>query len=325
VTYTWDTENHLTKVELPANVVNTVTLDGDGKRRSVEDSDCLRNLLWDLDNILAETDSNNGTVAAYTLAPETYGELVSQRRSGGTSFHHFDALGSTNKLTGADEATIIEYLYHAFGQQTVISGSSANRFTWRAGFGYYHQRDTGEYWVGGMITNPRTGTWLTRPRRRAGRGPAASILGSAHCDPMELGDAPEGEVVVKNWDDTCCRPCTWLHEQIHVGQLTEECHRFHRCLYHWGTTPDMKEMCLGAHNAWLVKGEATRECQAHQVSRACAIAIAIGACWMGLCECCKTATVRAYLEDQKVAEHCPGAAPALPPLPFAEDGVPINQ
>ena len=66
-------------------------------RRRIEDSAGLRNLLWDLENILVETDSGNGTVARYPLAPQLYGELVSQRRAGATSFHHFDALGSTSK------------------------------------------------------------------------------------------------------------------------------------------------------------------------------------------------------------------------------------
>jgi len=162
VTYTWDIENHLTKAELPSSVVNTITLDGEGKRRSIEDSDGLRKLIWDLENILAETDSSNSTIARYTLAPEVYGALVSQRRSGATSFHHYDALGSTHKLTGADAATIIEYLYRAFGQQTVLSGSSLNRFTWIGRLGYYRQADPDDYWVRARIPHPRTGRWLSR-------------------------------------------------------------------------------------------------------------------------------------------------------------------
>jgi len=71
--------------------------DGDGKRRRTEDSDGLRNVIWDQENIALETDSGNSTVAAYTLAPQGYGALVSQRRSGATSFHHYDALGSTDR------------------------------------------------------------------------------------------------------------------------------------------------------------------------------------------------------------------------------------
>jgi len=59
----------------------------------------VRSLLWDRENIVAEV-GDGGTVAAYTLAPAAYGHLVSQRRSGASSFHHYDALGSTAQLTG---------------------------------------------------------------------------------------------------------------------------------------------------------------------------------------------------------------------------------
>jgi hypothetical protein len=137
-------------------------LDGDGKRRRIEDSGGLRNLIWDLENILVETDSNDATAAAYTLAPEVYGELISQRRSGATSFHHFDALGSTNKLTDSSANTLAEYLYRAFGQQTVLSGSSANPFTWVGKLGYYRQPDASDYWVRARVMKPTLGRWASR-------------------------------------------------------------------------------------------------------------------------------------------------------------------
>jgi len=168
VTYTWDVENHLTKVELPSAVVNTITLDGDGKRRRIEDSAGLRNIVWDSENILVETDSNNATAAAYTMEPEVYGNLVSQRRSGASSFHHFDALGSTNKLTDGSAATLIEYLYRAFGQQTVLSGSSANPFTWVGQLGYYRQADANDYWVRQRMMKDLGGRWLSRDSQSSG-------------------------------------------------------------------------------------------------------------------------------------------------------------
>jgi RHS repeat-associated protein len=161
-TYIWDAENHMTNVELPASVVNTITLDGDGKRRTIEDSSGLKKLIWDRENILIETDSDNATTAAYTLAPEAYGSLVSQRRSGATSFHHFDALGSTNKLTDADEATVVEYLYKAFGEQSVLAGSSANPFTWVGKLGCYWQSDSVDYWIRARVLEPVIGRWNRR-------------------------------------------------------------------------------------------------------------------------------------------------------------------
>ena len=52
-TNTWDIENHLTVVQLPAGGRTTATYDGDGKRRSYEDSVMLRNLIWDGHNVWA--------------------------------------------------------------------------------------------------------------------------------------------------------------------------------------------------------------------------------------------------------------------------------
>jgi RHS repeat-associated protein len=176
--------------------------DGDGKRRRIEDSGGLRNIIWDMENILVETDSNDATAAAYTLAPEMYGELVSQRRSGATSFHHFDALGSTNKLTDANAATVAEYLYKAFGEQTVVSGSSPNRFTWVGKLGYYRQPDAADYWVRARIMKPGPGRWLSRDPlclfSRSGRVSncylyCSNILGR-DCDPSGL---------------KCPRECIW--------------------------------------------------------------------------------------------------------------------
>ena len=104
----------------------------------------------------------DATAAAYTLAPEAYGSLISQHRSGATSFHHFDALGSTERLTDNAATTLIQYLYRAFGQQSVLSGSSANRFTWVGKLGYYRQPDVSDYWVRARVLKPTLGRWLSR-------------------------------------------------------------------------------------------------------------------------------------------------------------------
>ncbi len=56
-TYSWDVENHMTLAELSGGTLNTITYDGDGKRRQYEDSAGLRKFVWDRDNILLQTDS----------------------------------------------------------------------------------------------------------------------------------------------------------------------------------------------------------------------------------------------------------------------------
>jgi RHS repeat-associated protein len=145
-------------VELADATLNTITYDGEGKRREYEDSAGLRKFVWDGENILLQTDSGGTTSRDYTYNPQGYGELVSQ--SG--LFHHYDALGSTMQLTDETQGAVVSYLYRAFGEQTVMSGSSVNRFTWVGRLGYYRQPDTGDYWVRARVYRPTIGRWMSR-------------------------------------------------------------------------------------------------------------------------------------------------------------------
>jgi len=157
-TYSWDVENHMTGVELADATLNTITYDGDGKRRQYEDGAGLRKFIWDGENILLQTDSGGTTNRDYTYNPQGYGHLISQSNL----FHHYDALGSTMQLTDETQGAVVSYLYRAFGEQTVLSGSSANRFTWVGRLGYYRQPDTSDYWVRARIYRPTIGRWVSR-------------------------------------------------------------------------------------------------------------------------------------------------------------------
>jgi len=70
---------------------------------------------------------------------------VSERRGSAIFFHHYDALGSTDRITNASQVQQVAYRYRAFGEQTVVSGSSPNRFTWVGQAGYCRQADTADY------------------------------------------------------------------------------------------------------------------------------------------------------------------------------------
>ena len=157
-------------MNLPGGVVNTITYDGDGRRRSYHDSAGLRRFLWDGENVLAETDSGGSTLARYTLAPELYGALVSQRRSGATSFHHGvhpersrrDALGSTRQLSDGSQAVTDNRDYRAFGVTNASSGSNPNRFWWNGKWGYYWQPDPGNYWLRARVYEDDNAHFLSR-------------------------------------------------------------------------------------------------------------------------------------------------------------------
>jgi len=186
-TNTWDIENRMTLAELPGGGRNTITYDGDGKRRSFEDSVMLRNFLWDGENIARQTSSDGSTNRRYTYHPQAYGELISQD---GPTFHHYDGLGSTDRLTDASQNTVISYLYRAFGEQTVLSGSNPNRFTWVGRLGYYRQPDSSDYWMRARIYRPTIGRWVSRDRLAS-----ISRYGYVENDPLLLVD-PEGKQIL---------------------------------------------------------------------------------------------------------------------------------
>jgi len=155
-----------------AQVAAAMSYDGDGRRRRTEDSAGLRNIVWDRENILAETDSGGSTVARYTMAPRTYGEIVSQRRGGASAFHHFDALGSTRALTNAAQTATDTADYKAFGLANASSGSTTNPFRWVGQLGYYRQPDTNDHWLRARVYREAPGRFLSvnsRPMCTTGR------------------------------------------------------------------------------------------------------------------------------------------------------------
>jgi RHS repeat-associated protein len=160
-TYAWDLEDRMVGAELPDATLNTMSYDGDGKRREMEDSDGSHDLVWDGENILLDLDTSS-TRAAYTHAPMGFGELVSQRRSAASAFHHYDGLGSTDRLTDSSENTSISYLYKAFGEQSVLSGSHDNPFGWVGRLGYYRQGDLDNYWLRARTYSHASGRFLSR-------------------------------------------------------------------------------------------------------------------------------------------------------------------
>ena len=122
----------MTQVALPSGTPNTFTYNGDGLRVQKIDSTGTTRHVWDGQNILLETDGSNIIQVVYTLQPQLYGNLISQRRSGTTSFYLFDGLGSTIQLADGTGPVTDSYLYDSWGSVLLTSGSTANlfRFAW---------------------------------------------------------------------------------------------------------------------------------------------------------------------------------------------------
>ena len=116
--------------------------------------------LWDdfSDNVIAEYENGVAT-AVYTHEPGLYGNLISQRRSGVSSFYHYDARGDTRQLTDATEAVTDSKSYDAWGNVVASTGSTVTpyQFIGRQG---YQSGNTGVY-VRARIYQPTAARWFS--------------------------------------------------------------------------------------------------------------------------------------------------------------------
>src|SRR5262245_46725644 len=119
------------------------------------------NYIWDEQNYLAETDGTNTIQTVYTNEPEQYGNLVSSRISGTTSFHHFDAIGSTRQLTNGAGTVTDTVTYDAWGNVVSRTGTTAVGLLWIAEVGYYLDRETALVYVRDRLYGPAVGRWTS--------------------------------------------------------------------------------------------------------------------------------------------------------------------
>jgi RHS repeat-associated protein len=160
-TLTWDFESRLTQVALPSGVPNTFVYDADGKRVQKRDSAGTTKPIWDLDNILEETDGSNITQLVYTQSTAAYGRVVSQFRTA-SQFYLFGGLGSTDRLTDATSAVTDSYVYQAFGSPQASTGSSSNPFRYVGELGYYFDPDLSWYYLRARYYDPSLGRFASR-------------------------------------------------------------------------------------------------------------------------------------------------------------------
>ncbi len=144
-----------------AAIVDTFAYNGDGQRVQKQDSTGTTKHLWDGQNILLETNASNVVQVVYTLKPELYGNLISQRRSGSTSFYLFDGLGSTSQLANNTGSVTDNYLYDSFGN-ILLSGSTVTNFKYVGASGYYNDPDLLTYYIKARHYSPTIGRFLSR-------------------------------------------------------------------------------------------------------------------------------------------------------------------
>jgi RHS repeat-associated protein len=115
--------------------------------------------IWDEQNYLAEADASDAVNVVYTNEPEKYGYLVSTRISGTTSYHHFDALGSTRQLTTSAGSTTDSMTYDAWGNVINRTGTTGAALLWIGEIGYYFDPESSALWVRHRVYVPTIARW----------------------------------------------------------------------------------------------------------------------------------------------------------------------
>jgi len=108
-----------------------------------------------------ETDENNVPTVVYTHRPERFGELISQERSGVTSYYFYDGEHSTRLLTDDNENITDTYIFSAFGELVARTGTTTNPFGYKGAVGYYTNSATDDIYVRARSYQPVTGRWLS--------------------------------------------------------------------------------------------------------------------------------------------------------------------
>jgi len=119
-------------------------------------------------------DAGGTTQVAYTLEPgggvyperSEWGNLISQRRAGATAWHLYDALGSTERLTDADQAALATYLNTAFGVPRVATGDHPNRLRWIGRMGYWTIEQGGLHHVRARCYDSSSGRFISEDPAR---------------------------------------------------------------------------------------------------------------------------------------------------------------
>ena len=116
-TYTYDALNRLTSVNKDGTSESYVySADGLRQQKTVGGSTVLYG--WDGQNVLVETDTSLVIQASYVDYPGIWGGLVSQNRSGTSSWYGFDLSGNSRILVSVGGVITDSYSYRAFGEET---------------------------------------------------------------------------------------------------------------------------------------------------------------------------------------------------------------
>jgi RHS repeat-associated protein len=248
-TFTWDQENRLSKAVLPTGTINTFQYDTEGLRIRRDDSTGTRKGVWDLQNLLLETDQSDVTQVIYTQEPAFYGNLLSQFRGTATNYYHFQGLGSTDRLTDGTAAVTDSYLYEAYGAIRGSTGATVNPLRYVGRWGYYFDGDLSQYYVRARYYQPSFARFLTKD-------PAGVDIG-AFTDYFYVKNMPANAIDPSGLWEFRCRPIDVLlahdlaHNAVHCWLVCDG--KTYSLLNRSGTASLVQD----APEDWSGRGEAT--------------------------------------------------------------------
>ena len=112
-------------------------------------------------NVLIETDANLITQAHYTDSPGEWGGLASERRGSTYSFYGFDQQANSRVLVSIGGNITDSYLYKAFGEELLVSGTTVNPLRFGGEVGYLRDLASRLY-VRARHYRTDLGRWMSR-------------------------------------------------------------------------------------------------------------------------------------------------------------------
>ena len=154
--YVYDVDSRLVQVQTPTRTLD-YGYDVDGIRQSVSIDGIVTKHLVDKNRdhaqVIEEWDAANTLLVVYTHGDD----LISQDRSGISSYYHYDGLGSTRALTDSSETATDTYTYEAFGSLTRSTGTTENSYLYT---GEQFDPNTGFYYLRARYMSPEDGRFL---------------------------------------------------------------------------------------------------------------------------------------------------------------------
>ncbi len=157
-TYTWNSQDQLTKIDFSDGTTAQYCYDGLGRRFEKNVNGTITRYIYDGFNILLEYDGSNALVARYSYG-ENIDQVLSMERDGQSCFYHTDNIDSIRKVTDSAGAVVNTYDYDSFGRFETRDESVTNLFTYT---GREFDSESGLYYYRARYYDPETGRFINK-------------------------------------------------------------------------------------------------------------------------------------------------------------------